>query len=193
MRWMPRLRMLLARRPWIYWLFVVAVAAGVALSVTAALAEVRRERDSWGETVTVFVSTEAISIGDPIAASVETREVPRAMAPAEAMQTMPDAATAVQRISPGEIIVGVDIVAGRGPLALLPEGWLAIFVDVSVSETFSVGDSAAVLAGGDTVAPHAIVVGVLADGVVVGVPADVAPIVANSVNQRLAVIALSSR
>lgn len=193
MRWMPRLRMLLARHPWIYWLTVFAVAGALALSVTAALAEVRRERESWGESVTVFVSTTAISIGDPIATSVETRQVPLAMVPAEALQEIPDAAVAAQRVSAGEIVVGIDVSAGRGPLALLPDGWLAIFFESPVNETFSVGDSASVLAGGEMIAPDAIIIQILADGVVVGVPAGVAPAVAASVSQRLAVIALSSK
>jgi len=193
MRWMPRLRMLLARRPWIYWMVVAGVAGGVALPVATALADVRRERDSWGATKTVFVATRAIDAGSLIATSVESRKVPVAVVPDNAARELTDDAIATQRIGRGEMVVDIDVSPAPGPLALLPAGWLAITIDGPVNDTFAVGQPARVLAGGETVTPDAVVIRVLADGVVVGVPADVAAIVASVAAQRLAVVALAGK
>ena len=189
-RLVPGVRRLLARRPWIYWMFVVIVAGLIALLVSNALAEVRRERATWGETTSVQVAIAEIGPGDLIAPLVETRTVPIAMAPPAAVGSVASGATARQQVGIGEIVVGTDIGLGEGPLALMPTDWLAISVDDSSSATFDVGDHAVVLATGSVIAPDAIIIEVLADGVVIGVPADDAPDVAEMVAQRLAVIAL---
>ena len=191
-RWVSQVRLQLARRPWIYWVFVVGVAGLVAVAVSNAIGEVRRERDSWGATTTVVVARTDIQPGDLIAAAVETRVVPIAMAPATAVRAVVDGATARQRVAIGEIVVDVDMGPGRGPLALLPDGWLAVtFDDVAVA-SFVVGDRAVVLAAGATAASEAVVIDVRADAVVIGVPAADAAAVAEMVAQRLAVIALSN-
>lgn len=195
-RYGPRLmagwRTLLARRPWIYWLVVIGVAGLVAVAVTDALAEVRDERDSWGETTTVHVAVAEIRPGDVIAALVETRSVPLAMVPASAVRTLDADTTARQQIASGEIVVDVDVSPMPGPLALLPNGWLAVSVDDIGSASFTVGDHAVVLAAGSMIAPEAVIVAVAADATVIGVPAGVAPAVAEMIAQRLAVIALAN-
>ena len=56
MRWIPRLRMLLARRPWLYWLLVALMGLGVATQVHASVAAAQRARDHWGSTVTVLIA-----------------------------------------------------------------------------------------------------------------------------------------
>ncbi|MEO6123900.1 MAG: hypothetical protein ABIR32_09325 [Ilumatobacteraceae bacterium] len=184
-------RTLLARRPWISWLFIVGIAGLIAVAVSNALSDVRRERDRWGETTTVHVAIAAIAPGDLIAPLVESRTVPIAMAPASAQVTVDGGTTARQRVAVGEIVVEVDVGPATGPLALLPAGWLAITVEDTMSTSFTIGDHAAVLAAGSNIADDALVIDVLPDAVVIGVPADNAPAVAEMVAQRLAVIALS--
>lgn len=184
-------RTLLARRPWIYWLFVVAVAGLIAVAVSNALADVRRERDAWGETTTVRVAAAAIEPGDLIAPLVETRTVPIAMAPDSARITIDGTTTARQWVGVGEIVTDVDVGPVAGPLALLPTGWLALSVETTMPTSFTVGDPAMVLAAGSTVAAEAVVIDVLDDAIIIGVPAGAAPAVAEMVVQRLAVIALS--
>ncbi len=192
MRWMPRLRMLFARRPWIYWLFTSVVAGVIVVQVVDAQAEVRSARDSWGMTTTVFVARAEIRIGEPIGPAVSARQYPRAVVPATALHTFADAAIATRSISAGEILTELDISHFGGPLALLPDDWLAITIDGPVDGAYAVGDHAAILANGDLISAEAVVIRVLADAVMVGVPAEFAPAVAHFVAQRLAVIALSA-
>ncbi len=185
--------MLLARRPWIYWTAVASVAIGLGTAVAGAVAAVDHERDSWGESARVYVATSPIAIGELIEVSAERREVPIAILPLSALRSVTPGAVAVQRISAGEIIVGIDVSESDGPLALLPNGWLAITIEWQIDVTLASGDSAAVMAGGAMIAPDAVVLAVLAGAVVIGVPEDVAPAVADAVNQRTAVIALADR
>lgn len=193
MRWISRTRMLVARRPWIHWSVVAALAVLVGASVTVGLAGVRRERDAWGRSRSVLVATREVAPGEPLAGAVAQRTVPVAAVPAAALSIIAGSATAVQRISVGEMIVETDVATASGPRALLPERWLAIDIaDVSNTRLFAVGDPAAVLAGGRIVAADAIVVAVTDTDVVVGVPAEVAAVVADAANQRAAVVALSS-
>ena len=196
MRWMPRMRMLLARRPWLYWLLVSAIAVGIATAVAAAMGDVRRQRDAWGHATTVFMTTRDVAVGESLAGAVTSRDVPTAIVPPAALTIMPAAATATQRIAAGEIIVRVDVVDEQGPLALVPRGWLAIDIPRTddpldtARQLFGIGDSAVVLADGSIIAEHAIVVDVTGDRLAVAVPRDVAARVAQAANQRAAVLAL---
>ncbi len=207
MRWMPRLRIFMARRPWLHWVLVVLLAAGVAAIVAAQLADVRRQRDAWGTTIDVIVAERDVVPGEPMLGTFVVRSVPVGLAPSTVLTRMPGAATATQEIARGEMIVAADIAPERSQLALLPSQWLAIRVVVesdpsaSASQvaaasgparaTFVVGDAAAILADGAIIAPDAIVLGVESGVVVIGVPSDVAAAVARAVSQRAAVIALA--
>ncbi|MCU1368755.1 MAG: hypothetical protein JWN39_4394 [Ilumatobacteraceae bacterium] len=193
MRLLANVRMQLARRPWVRWVFVAVLALGVGGSVASGLAGVRRERDAWGRSTTVYVATQDLVAGDPVGGALERREVPEAMVPDSALVALPAGSTATQRIGRGEIVTDGDIVDTTGPQALIPTGWLAIDVtDVANPTLFAVGDSAAVLAGGASVAVAAVIVEVTATDVVVAVPLADAPTVAAAANERTAVIALSA-
>ncbi len=192
MRWMSRMRMTVARHPWIHWAFVALLATAIGGSIAIGLAGVRREREAWGMTRTVLVATRAIVPGEPVVDAVEPRDVPVALVPAAAVATVDAAATAIRFVGVGEMLVAPDIVARPGPGAVLPDGWLAIDIaDVDNPSLFAVGDSAVVLAGGRAIAAHAVVVAVTGTDVVVGVSARDAGAVADAANQRSAVIALS--
>lgn len=197
----------MARRPWLHWVLVALLAAGVAAIVAAELADVRRQRDSWGKTIDVIVAERDVSPGEPMVGTFVIRSVPVGLAPATVLTAVPGAATATQEIARGEMIVEADIAPERSQLALLPSHWLAIRVvgesgqAASVSPMpstagqaqamFMVGDAAAVLAEGAIIAPDAIVLAVEAGVVVIGVPSDVAAVVAHAVSQHTAVIALA--
>lgn len=192
MRWMPRLRMLLARRPWIYWSFVALLAAGAGLTVAASVADMRRARESWGETAPVLVATRAIAPGEMLDGSVAATQFPVALVPGSAVTDFAPGAAAIQRITAGEVVVDADVGGAAGSLALLPDGWLAIAIDGADGALFHVGDSAAVLAAGQVVAAKAVVVRILADAVVIGVPRNDAALVADAAIQHSAVIALGA-
>lgn len=195
MRWTPRLRMVLARRPWIHWLMVGLLAIAVAAAVAVSQAGVKRERDSWGRTKRVLVATRDVLPGQALSGATEQHDVPIAVAPTSALT--PSVArrggdmTAVQQIAIGEIIVTADVTEAAGPAALLPPGWLAVDItDVADPGLFTLGDAAAVLADGRTVAADAIVIALTTTDVVVGVSAADAAAVADAANRRAAVVAL---
>ena len=198
MRWLPRMRMVLARRPWLYWLMVAAIATGIAVTVASAMGDVRRQRQAWGQATTVYVATRDVAVGEALAGGVVARDVPTAVVPPSAITTMPSDATATQHVAAGEIVVATDIVEASGPLALVPRGWLAIDIPRTddVPDTsrplFAVGDSAVVLADGSIVAEHGIVIDVVPGALAVAVPRDVAARVAQAATQRVAVLALTA-
>ena len=138
----PRLRLLLARRPWLYWTFVVlcafAVWMGVHSASVAALAQQRR----WGESRPVLVVVAAIPAGQPIRAS--PRQYPLAMVPPSALTSLPSQASAAQDLAPGEIIVATDVL---GPHSL-PRGWVVFGVPGTDRPTLVVGDHVALFGEG---------------------------------------------
>ncbi len=73
-----------------------------------------------------------------------------------------------------------DVTAPAGPRSLIPDGWRAVPVAEPVPSGAAVGDDVAVASGGIVVAGEGVVVGALADGVLVAVPAEVAAQVAQA-------------
>lgn len=142
MRLLPRLRLLLARRPWLYWSAVGVCAVVVWLSTSAATARLERERDEWGATRRVWVTNGPIAPGEPIVAS--SRDYPLALLPSAAIEA-PPTGVAAHRLAAHEVVVASDIADGRG---LLPPGWLAFAVAVDGSPTLAPGDSVAVFGSG---------------------------------------------
>lgn len=168
-----RVRRLLARRPWIYWLLVALVVTGLAVRVGAYVASVEAARHAWGSTSAVYVATADIEPGAPVAA--ERREVPAAMLPVRPAAEI-GGAVARQRISAGEIVTVADVVADSGPLALVPPGFLAVPVIESPVSGAAVGDRVQVATDGVVLSADAIVVGHSPDATLVAVPADEAPL-----------------
>jgi len=192
MRLIPRIRIVFARHPFAYWACVVTFSLWVAISVNSALAGAQHQRESWGHSEAVLVATQRVEPGELLTHAVALRDIPIALKPPAALGALPSGATARQRIEVGEVLVGLDIGHGDGPLAVLPDNWLALLVESDNSPMFSIGDSAVVLAGGQIIAADAIVVEVTDRGVVVGVPSDTAGPVADAANQHIATVALSA-
>ncbi len=192
MRLIPRIRIVFARHPFAYWACVATFSLWVAISVNSALAGAQHQRESWGHSEAVLVATKRVEPGELLTSAVALRDIPIALKPPAALGALPSGATARQRIEVGEVLVGLDIGHGDGPLAMLPDNWLALVVESDNSPMFSIGDSAVVLAGGQIIAADAIVIEVTDRGVVVGVPSDSAGPVADAANQHIATVALSA-
>jgi hypothetical protein len=167
-------RRVLVRRPWVQWVLIIAVATAIAASVQARLRQVDAQRDSWGSTRTVFVAAGSIEVGEPL--RLERRGVPEALVPPGAIERA-DGTVARQRIGVGEIVTDVDVVADRGPRAMVPEGWLGVPVVESPRSGAQVGDRVQLVSDGFVVSTDAIVVGRLDDVTLLAVPGAEAPLV----------------
>ncbi len=170
MHLLARVRLMVARHPWIYWFVVAVIAGAVGLGAAQALAGVDAARRSWGEQESVWMASAAIEPGQPIVA--DRRDVPRAVVPPGALGVPPDDAVARQRIGPGEIITDTDV-AARGSAGLVPDGWVAFAVPASV-EHYATGDHVNVYSGDQLVAAG-VAVGRGESELMVAIPADAAP------------------
>ena len=72
-----RARLVLARRPWLYWLVVAVLAATIALVVQGRVVDLDEARRSWGDTRRVLVAAGPLEPGEPIVAM--TLDLPRAL------------------------------------------------------------------------------------------------------------------
>jgi hypothetical protein len=142
MRLFPRLRLLLARRPWLYWSAVGLCAAAVWLSVSAAADDVAAERARWGTTTRVWVTSAPVAAGAPVVAVA--RDYPQAMVPPAAVTAKPDGAAA-HALAEGAIVVATDLVDESG---LVPADWLVFAVPADDGPAVVVGDTVAVFGSG---------------------------------------------
>ena len=143
MRLLPRLRLLLARRPWLYWLVVGLCAAVVWLSVSAAADGVEAERARWGATQRVWVTSAPVAAGSPVAAV--PRDYPQAMVPASALTARPTG-VAAHTLTAGEVVVQGDVVSDDGGLA--PADWLVFAVPGEGGPEAVAGDTVAIFGSG---------------------------------------------
>ena len=183
---LARIRLTVARHPWVYWLVISAVAGAVALGAGRAMAGVDAARRSWGEQMEVWVASTAIEPGQPIRA--DRHQVPRAVAPASAVNVSPADSVARQHIAPGEIITDDDV-AARGPAGLIPDGWLAFAVPAAVAH-FAPGDRVRAYSGDQFVAA-----GVVVDRgeseLMVAIPVEAAPAMTTALLANTVTIALT--
>ena len=175
-----RVRLVLARSPWLYWVLVAALAATAGVFMLRAAAGVEAARRSWGDERAVLVAARAVAPGQALAAAVQRRQLPSPMVPADALADVPDDAVARQHIAVGEVVVAHDIAPGAPPQSLIPTGWLAVAVAEPVASGARAGDAVTVASGGIVVAADGIVVAAGAEALVVAVPAEHAPLVAQA-------------
>jgi len=173
-----RVRLVLARRPSLYWLAVAAVAAVAGVVVSEAVAAVDDARREWGRDRPVLIAARDAVPGEPLTAMATGATRPGPMVPPAALAEPPAGAVLRQHVAAGEILVGPDVVAPGGPVALIPAGWLAVPLAEAVPTGAAVGDHVLVASGGVVLAAEGLVVGVLSDGLLVAVPGDDAPMVA---------------
>jgi hypothetical protein len=186
---LAKARHVLARRPWLYWAAVVALAAGAAVAAGHAAASVDDARRQWGATRDVVVATADLAPGDPLAGHVERRSRPGPMIPSAAVTTVEPTARARQHVSTGEILVRPDVAAIGSPQDMIPAGWAAIAVAEAVPSGAQVGDAVSAASGGVVLAEHGVVVGRSGEAVLVAVPAaQAAQVAAASANGELGLL-----
>jgi len=173
-----RWRRLVARRPWIYWVVIAGLACTGAASVHQRIENLEAARRQWGDTRRVLIAAVDVNAGAPIVADVV--DVPLVLVPSGALDP-DDAGSAIiarHALRPGDVLTDLDV--GRagtaGPLALVPEGWLAVAVIESPASGAQPGDRVVVASEGVVLAPEAIVIGHHDEATLVAVPAVIAPL-----------------
>jgi hypothetical protein len=139
---LPRLRLLFARRPWLYWLIVGVCAVAVWFTVASAQAGVTRARDSWGTTREVWVVDGPTMAGDVVKAT--TAEYPNAMVPPSALTSLPADAIAARAVAAGEVLVADDIAVED----LVPADWVVFAVPLDGAPMLTTGDAVSVFGSG---------------------------------------------
>lgn len=137
----PRLRLALARRPWLYWLAVAVCAAVVALQWNGARASMQRARDAWGTARPVVVAEVAAAPGDVVTLAV--RSYPEAVVPPEAMAGAPEVAGPLRAARPlvaGQMVLPGDLLEAGTP----PAGWVVLAVDPGHAPALAPGQAVAV-------------------------------------------------
>ncbi|MEQ1874769.1 MAG: SAF domain-containing protein [Ilumatobacteraceae bacterium] len=141
---LPRLRLALARRPWIYWLFVAGCVAIVWSTLTASQAELADQRRRWGETGRVWVAAVDIAPGDLVRGVA--RDYPLAMLPARAIDDEPMGVIATTAIAEGEVLVESDVDGTDDNL--LPPDWVVFALDRDDTPALHPGSAVVVFGSG---------------------------------------------
>lgn len=164
---LPRLRLLLARRPWLYWLCAASCTAIAVGGVAAARGAADEERRAWGDTREVWVTTADVAAGAALAP--ERRSYPVAMVPPDAVTSWPGPAVAAHPLATGEVVVAGDL-AGDGAI---PSGWAAFLVPAASDTGWVVGTRTALFGTGSHLC-DGVITAATADTVEVAVPASCA-------------------
>lgn len=183
---LPRLRLELARRPWIYWLIVGLCALVVWSGITRAASAADAERRQWGQSRTVLVATVDVARGQTLRA--RRRQYPAAMVPVGAVASLPAAALAAHPIGAGEVIVRSDLAGGADP----PADWVVFALPADGAPALLPGDAATVFGDG-TRWCDGMVVTFAADRIDVAVPPTCAEHVSAQVAAGTAVLARTGR
>lgn len=104
-----RLRLLLARRPRLYWATAIACAGLVGVVTANSTARLEATRNAWGETRTVVVVRSDTPTGSR--PDVDLRALPVAMLPDTALDVLPPEGVAAHGLSRGQVLTVNDIVA----------------------------------------------------------------------------------
>lgn len=182
-----RMRVLLARRPWIFWSVVVVLIAVVVSDVTGRLRSLDEARARWERTERVLVASRPLRPGDPVVADVV--DLPAAAVPADAVAADPAPRIARQHVAVGEVIVTVDVDVGTGPAAGAEDGQVVVPVIDPVVPSAPVGVEVMVLSEGVVLAERARVVEADGEVVYVAVERSDAPVVAAAARLGAATIA----
>lgn len=164
-----RVRLLLARRPWLYWTAVAAVAGMIAWGVHERTSAADDARRAWVDTSTVVVAIRPHAPGDELA--VATEELPVDAVPDEALTVADldgiDRPIARQHLAAGEPVTWLDVRPGDGPAALADPG--SVTVALTGQHGARTGLPVAVAADGLVVAEAGRIVAVDGDVVFVAV------------------------
>lgn len=179
-----RARLVLARRPWLYWAAVGALAAVLAAGVHDRLAALERARHDWGVTRPVLVAERTLEPGDAVA--VRTVDLPVAMVPPGAVAALDEPVRLRQRVGEGEVLTALDITPASGPAARADAGTVVVALSDPLSRGIGIGLSVQVTADGLIIAESATVVETTDDVVFVAVAPSEGPTVAAAAQQGAA-------
>lgn len=179
-----RARLVLARRPWIYWAVVAALATLAAGAVHTEMSSIATERDGWGVTRSVLVAQRQLEPGDPIAADLVA--LPIAALPEGALTEGPVGTVVRQRVAAGEVLTELDVTSRPGPAALAEAGTVVVALSDPLARNVVPGLHVNVAADGLVVAAAAEVAAVVDDVIFVAVSEDEAPTVAAAAQQGIA-------
>lgn len=179
-------RLALAKRPWLHWAVVSALAAAVGVGVHSRLAAVDEAKQQWGDRRTVWVAARDLVPGDPLDAVA--RSLPLVAVPAGVVDEVEPGTTARQHVTAGEPITFVDLVVGTGPAAAADDGTVVVPISDPFVSIAPVGADVAVYAEGLVLAAAARVVEVADDVVFVAVDEADGPLVAAAAQLRTASI-----
>jgi len=186
-----RLRITLARRPWIVWVIVGLGSMAAAFAMNAQWEAARAERVTWGDSRMVLVASVPVSAGTPADdAGLQSRRLPVAALPPTAPDRLPPDAVIVRDLAIGEVVVPADVAQGDARFALVPPGSVLVAIArPEVIAPIAPGDSVEVTSvdrdGRPTRTP-AVVVALSPTSVLLAVAADDAPIVAAQTADRAA-------
>ncbi len=181
-----RARLLLARRPWLYWSVVVAIAALLATSVHQRLGSLDDARQEWGETRQVLVAREPLTPGGPIL--VDEARLPVAAVSPEALGELPAGARLRHHVARGDVLTTLDVTARPGPAARAEVGTVVVGLTDPLGPYAPIGAPVLIAADGLLLADTATVVDVIDDVVFVAVAADDGPAVAAAAQHGVATL-----
>lgn len=179
-----RARLVLARRPWIYWSLVATLAVLAAGAVRSEMSSIAAERDAWGTTRLVLVAQRQLEPGDPVAADLVA--LPIAALPQDALGDQPAGAVVRQRVASGAVLTELDVTTRTGPATLAEPGRVVIALSDPLARDVEPGLRVHVAADGLLLAEDAAVTGTVDDVVFVAVTGAEAPIVAAAAQQGIA-------
>jgi hypothetical protein len=184
MRVASRARLVLARRPAIYWLAVAALATLTALTVHAEQAAIGTARDRWGATRAVLVAAQQLEPGDELVADLVER--PLAVVPDGALGALTPGTTMRQRVAAGSVVTRFDVAVRPGPAALAEPGTVVVAMSDPLARDVAVGLAVQVVADGVVLADDAVVSAVVDDVVFVAVSRRDGPAAATAAQQGIA-------
>ena len=172
----------------------IALLAGVAATIFLAnVIQLQSQKDRLAAKFMVLVATSDIKSGDPVTTGlVRPLLVPASLVAATVLVDLPSAAYAKQSIGVGELITSVNVAEKSPSDSLVPAGWRTVaIISPTALPPMSAGDRVDVIANGVVLVANAVVVSTSGEltpsgavafitQVVIGVPADSAPIVATA-------------
>lgn len=174
---LSRLRLALARRPYLYWLFVITCVAIVWSLLASSQAKLEDERKRWGETQRVWIAAEDFAPGDVIRSVA--RDYPSAMVPATAIDDAPVGVVAIAPIAAGEVLVDSDVDATTDDF--LEADWVVFAFERDRVPALHIGSGVVVFGSGQRWC-EGIVVALGDEEIEVGVP----PTCADAVSAQIA-------
>ena len=179
-----RARLVLARRPWIYWAVVATFATFAAAVVHGEMTSIAAERNSWGSTRRVLVARHQLEPGDVIVADLV--ELPVAALPVGSLTDEPVAAVVRQRVAAGAVLTALDVTTRAGPAALAEPGTVVVALSDPLARDVAPGLPVRVAADGVVLAESAEITDVADDVIFVAVTDRDAPAVATAAQQGIA-------